>query len=60
MPGYGVDCFLTLRRLEGAESEAWEESRAELVTGVLHAGVVTHPLSDVTQAHTAGRQHGGG
>lgn len=32
MPGYGVDSFLTLKRLEDAE---WEESRAELQTGPL-------------------------
>ncbi|KAL4853660.1 [3-methyl-2-oxobutanoate dehydrogenase [lipoamide]] kinase [Chlorella vulgaris] len=37
MPGYGVDSFLTLKRLEDAE---WEESRAELQTGMLHTGVV--------------------
>ncbi|EFN56714.1 hypothetical protein CHLNCDRAFT_21859, partial [Chlorella variabilis] len=36
MPGYGVDSFLTLKRLEDAE---WEESRAELQTGMLHSGV---------------------
>lgn len=34
---YGVDSFLTLKRLEDAE---WEESRAELQTGMLHTGVV--------------------
>ncbi|KAL4442411.1 hypothetical protein ABPG77_004995 [Micractinium sp. CCAP 211/92] len=32
MPGYGVDSFLTLKRLEDA---VWEESRAELQTGPL-------------------------
>lgn len=31
-----MDSFLTLKRLEDAE---WEESRAELQTGMLHAGV---------------------
>jgi [3-methyl-2-oxobutanoate dehydrogenase (acetyl-transferring)] kinase len=38
MPGYGVDAFMNLKRLEDAE---WEESRAELQTGALHAGVVS-------------------
>jgi hypothetical protein len=33
-----VDSFLTLKRLEDAE---WEESRAELQTGMLHSGVHT-------------------
>jgi hypothetical protein len=33
-----VDAFLTLKKLDDAE---WEESRAELQTGMLHGGVAS-------------------
>lgn len=49
MPGYGVDAFMTLKRLEDAE---WEESRAELQTGALHAGVVAG-LPELHDSHPA-------
>lgn len=46
---YGVDAFMTLKRLEDAE---WEESRAELQTGALHAGVVSG-LPELHDTHPA-------